>query len=213
MLTDRGAAMKGTLWLGIALLAVAIAPCRAQQSAASNSTPAKSPDKPSAEVKPATTDPGYIIGADDIIIINVWKEPELSRTVPVRPDGKISLPLLDDVQASGYTPVQLGLFLTEKLKKFIAEPQVTVMVSTINSRKIHLVGEVGRTGTITMLPDMTALQAVASSSPTQFANLKKIYILRWENGVQKKIPFNYKEVIKGNQPDIALKPGDTIVVP
>lgn len=207
--------MKRTILLGMLLLALAILPCQAQQPAAPQTASGKAPDNGNAEIKPATTDPGYIIGADDVIIINVWKEPELSRTVPVRPDGKISLPLLNDVQASGYTPVQLGMFLTEKLKKFIAEPQVTVMVATINSRKIHMVGEVARAGTYPMLPDMTVLQALAGSGFTQFANTKKIYILRLENGVQKKYLFNYNKVIKGDNPEqnILLKPGDTIVVP
>ncbi len=206
--------MKRMIQMGMLLLALAVMPGQAQQSSTSSDA-GKAPDNGNPEIKPATTDPGYVIGAEDMIIINVWKEPELTRTVPVRPDGKISLPLLNDVQAAGYTPVQLGMFLTEKLKKFIAEPQVTVIVQAINSRKIHMVGEVSRAGTYPMLPDMTVLQALAGAGFSQFANLKKIYVLRWENGVQKKYPFNYKEVIKGNNPEqnIKLMPGDTIVVP
>ena len=168
------------------------------------------------ETRPATDDPAYVIGADDVLIVSVWKEAELTHTVPVRPDGKISLPLLNDVQAAGYTPVQLGMLITERLRKFVSDPQVTVMVSTINSRRIYLVGEVGRAGAFPMLPNMTVLQALSSAGGfTQFADSKRIYVLRDENGVQKKYMFNYKEVIKGKKPEqnIVLKPGDTIVVP
>jgi len=166
--------------------------------------------------KSATSDPGFIIGPEDILAINVWKEAELSRTVPVRPDGMISLPLINDVKAAGLTPIQLSTAIAEKLRKFITDPQVTVIVQTINSLKIHIMGEVGRAGTFPMLPDMTVLQALSGAGGfTQYANTKKIYILRQENGKQIKIPFNYKEVIQGKKPEqnILLKSGDTIVVP
>lgn len=169
-----------------------------------------------APVKPATVDPGYVIGATDVITVNVWKEGELTRTLVVRPDGMISLPLLNDVKAEGMTPNQLALLLTEKLRKYVNEPQVTVIVMTINSRIIHLVGEVNRAGTFPMLPNMTVLMALSGAGGfTQFANTKKIYVLRMEDGKQKKFNFNYKEVIKGNRAheNILLKPGDTIVVP
>ena len=157
---------------------------------------------------------GFVIGAEDVLIISVWKEPELTKTLPVRPDGKITLPLINDVQAAGLTPMQLGLSITEKLRKFINEPQVTVMVQSINSRRIHIVGQINRQGTFPMLPDMTVMQALASAGGfTQFANSKKIYIFRMEDGKQNKIPFNYNEVLKGNKLDVLLKPNDTIVVP
>ena len=165
---------------------------------------------------PATTDPAYLIGEDDLLDISVWKEAEVSRSVPVRPDGKISLPLIQDVQASGLTPMQLATSITEKLRKYIADPQVTVIVTAINSRRIFIVGEVGRAGAYPMLPNMTVLQALSSAgSFTQFANLKGIYVLRLENGKQVKFAFNYKDVIKGEriEQNIMLKPGDTIVVP
>jgi polysaccharide export outer membrane protein len=170
------------------------------------------------DAKPAaaTVDPGYVIGEEDVLNISVWKEPEVTRTVPVRPDGKISLPLVNDVQAAGLTPMQLAMVITEKLRKFITEPQVTVIVTAINSRRIYLVGEVARAGAFPMLPNMTVLQALSSAGGfTQFANLKGIYVLRLENGKQVKMPFNYKEVLKGNRPEqnVILKPGDTIVVP
>lgn len=161
-------------------------------------------------------DPNYVIGAEDVLDINVWKEPDVSRTVPVRPDGKISLPLLNDVQAAGLKPTELAAQLTEKLKKFLTDPQVTVIVTTINSRRIYITGEVNRGGAYPMLPNMTVLQALAGAGGfTQFAKLKNIYVLRIEDGKQVKLPFNYRDVVKGNRAEqnIILKPGDTIVVP
>src|SRR6267154_601436 len=166
--------------------------------------------------KSATDDPNYLIGPDDELIISVWKEPEISRTVPVRPDGKISLALLNDVQASGRTPMQLGSDITERLKNFISEPQVTVIVARINSQRIFVVGEVPRTGSFTLLPNMTAVDAISSAGGfTPFAKRTKIYILRKENGKLISIPFNYKEVVKNrrSEQDVALKAGDRIVVP
>lgn len=201
------------LVMGLLLIAVAI-PARAQESTENQ----KSAKAAAAGVaaKPATEDPNYVIGAQDVLDISVWKEPEVSRTVPVRPDGKISLPLLNDVQAAGLTPLQLAAQLTDSLKKFVANPQVTVIVTTINSQRIYILGEVNRAGAYPLLPGMTVLQALSSGGGfTQFANLKKIYLLRLENGKQVKYPFNYKEVIGGKNSDqnILLKAGDTIVVP
>lgn len=172
-------------------------------------------DKASRPV-PATDDPGYVIGAEDVLNISVWKEGDISRTVPVRPDGKISLPLLNDVQATGLTPMQLAAVVTERLRKFVADPQVTVIVVTINSRRIYLVGEVNRAGAFTLLPNMTVLQALSTAGGfSQYADQKKIYVLRDENGKQIKYLFNYKEVLRGQKTEqnILLKPGDTIVVP
>lgn len=167
-------------------------------------------------VKSAAPDGSYIIGEEDVLNISVWKEGEITKTVPVRPDGKISLPLINDVQAAGLTPVQLGASITEKLRKFIADPQVTVIVAAINSRRIFIVGEVSRAGAFPMLPNMTVMQALSSAGGfSQFANLKEIYVLRNEDGKQSVIPFNYKEAIRGKRAEqnILLKPGDTIVVP
>jgi polysaccharide export outer membrane protein len=158
----------------------------------------------------------YKIGAQDVLRIDVWKESELTRTVPVRPDGKISLPLLNDVQAAGLTPSQLASVLTEGLKKFINAPQVTVTVSEINSRRVYVTGEVAHAGAFPLLPDMTVLQALSSSGGfSQFAKTKNIYVLRMEGGKQVKHPFNYKEVLAGRnqEQNIELQPGDVIVVP
>jgi polysaccharide export outer membrane protein len=168
------------------------------------------------QAKPATEDPSYIIGAEDVLNVNVWKENEISRSVPVRPDGKISLPLLNDVQAAGLTPQQLAASIREGLKKFMAEPEVTVIVTAVNSRRVYIMGEVTHPGAIPLLHGMTVLQALASAgSFTQFANIKGIYVLRNENGKQVKYPFNYKSVVKGQnqEQNMELKPGDTIVVP
>jgi polysaccharide export outer membrane protein len=164
----------------------------------------------------ATEDSTYVIGPEDQLDINVWREPEVSRVVPVRPDGKISLPLLNDVQVAGLTPMQLQAVITEGLKKFITGPQVTVIVIQINSRRIYVMGEIARPGAFPMLPNMTVLQALSTAGGfSQYAKLSAIYLLRTENGRQVTYPFNYKEVIRGQKPEqnIALKPGDTIVVP
>jgi polysaccharide export outer membrane protein len=162
------------------------------------------------------TDPAYKIGPQDVLRIDVWKEPEISRSVPVRPDGKITLPLLNDIQAAGLTPQQLAAKISEGLKKFITSPQVTVGVTEINSRRIFVNGEVARPGAFPLLPNMTVLQALSSAGGfTQFARLKNIYILRMENGTQVKHPFNYKEAVSGKRPEqnILLEGGDIIVVP
>jgi polysaccharide export outer membrane protein len=174
------------------------------------------PIAPVASSPVAANDPDYKIGPQDILTITVWKEPDVSREVPVRPDGKISLPLLNDVDAAGLTPMQLASSLTESLKKFISSPQVTVIVKEINSRRVYVIGEVVRAGTFPLLPKMTVLQIVSSCGGfTQFANPKKIYVLRTKDGKQTKIPFNYKEVVSGKNPEqnIELQPGDTVVVP
>jgi polysaccharide biosynthesis/export protein len=159
--------------------------------------------------------PSYVIGAEDMLLISVWKEPDLTTSLPVRPDGNISLPLLNDVAAAGSTPMQLAAAITERLKKYVADPRVTVIVTQINSQKVYATGEVLHTGAIQLLPGMTVLQALANAGFTQFANLKGIYVLRTENGKEDRIPVNYKKLIKGQNTNqnILLKPGDTIVVP
>ena len=162
-------------------------------------------------------DSAYKIGAQDIVRIDVWKEPEVSRSgLPVRPDGKISIPLLNDVQAAGLSPLELSNVISEGLKKFMNNPQVTVTVLDINSRRVFVTGEVSRPGAFSLLPNMTVLQALTTAGAfTQFARTKGIYVLRNEGGKQVKYPFNYKDVIKGNHPEqnIELRSGDTIVVP
>jgi polysaccharide export outer membrane protein len=190
-------------------------------TAAAQSTDSPSSQKPDAGGKtsvaaptPATTEQDYHIGPQDVVQIDVWKEPEVTRTIPVRPDGKISLPLLNDVQAAGLTAMQLAANIREGLTKYLNNPQVTVTVTQINSRRVFVSGEVVRSGALPLLPNMTVLQALSSSGGfTQFAKEKGIYILRNEHGKQVKHPYNYKDVLKGNKEDILLQPGDVIVVP
>ena len=161
-------------------------------------------------------DPNYVIGPQDVVDISVWKEPDLTRTIPVRPDGKISMPLLNDVQAAGLTPLQLAGQITNGLRKFVNEPQVTVIVTQINSQRVYILGEVSRAGAYPLLPQMTILQALSSAGGfTMFASVKGIYLLRVENGKQQKYPFNYKDALAGRhaEQNIPLKAGDTIVVP
>jgi polysaccharide biosynthesis/export protein len=196
------------LWAAL-VLAVAAVPTRAQDTKQQSTTETKAK-------APATADPNYVIGPQDVLDIDVWKEPELTRSVPVRPDGKISLALLNDVQAAGLTPIQLSEEITTKLKKFMTDPQVTVIVTQINSQRVYILGEMTRPGAYPLLPGMTVLQALSSAGGfTIFANSKKIYVLRNEGGKQEKLPFNYKEVVKGKNADqnIVLKAGDQIVVP
>jgi polysaccharide export outer membrane protein len=161
-------------------------------------------------------DTSYKIGPQDVLIIDVWKEEGLTRTVPVRPDGKITLPLLNDIQAVGLTPMELAGIISEQLKKYITSPQVTVSVTEINSRRVYVTGEVLKGGAYALLPHMTVLQALSSSGGfTQFARVKSIYVLRTDHGKQTKVPFNYKEAVNGKNPgqNIELLPGDVIVVP
>jgi polysaccharide biosynthesis/export protein len=166
--------------------------------------------------KAATDDPNYSIAPEDVLTIDVWKEPEISRTVPVRRDGKISLPLLDDLQAAGLTPTQLGAEIVEKLRATIVHPQVTVIVAQMSSLRIYILGQVTRGGAYPLVPDMTVMQALSIAGGfTAYANVKKIYVMRRENGASRIYPMNYKEVISGRktQQNIPLKAGDTIVVP
>ena len=177
---------------------------------------AAAPAKQAATTSQLPIDSDYKIGPQDVLRVDVWKEPDISRTIPVRPDGKISLPLLNDVQAAGQTSMQLAGTIRDGLTKYITNPQVTVTVTEINSRRVYCNGEVLKPGALSLLPNMTALQAISSCGGfTQFAKVKNIYILRIESGKQVQHPFNYKAVVKGQRPEdnILLQPGDVIVVP
>jgi polysaccharide export outer membrane protein len=157
----------------------------------------------------------YVIGADDSLQVTVWQEPSISGTFPVRPDGMISLVLVGDIQAAGLTPMHLAHDLTIKLKKFIQDPIVSVVVAAVRSQRVYLVGEVNHAGPIVLTPGMTPLQAIAEAGGLNpYTNGKHIYILRGPQGKQTKIPFNYKLALKGdNRQDVPLLSGDTIVVP
>ncbi len=204
----RKAVMASLLMVSSIALAQS-APAQAAVNPASDSNPNAQAAVPNA------MDSTYIIGPEDVLHVSVWKEADLTVTEPVRADGKISMPLLNDVQAAGLTPMQLADSLTEKLKKFVATPNVTIVVTAINSKKIYLIGEVGHAGAMSLTPNMTVMQALASAGINQFANTKKIYILRTENGKKQKYPVPYRKLIKGQEieHDYSLQPGDTIVVP
>ena len=180
-------------------------------------TPTVTPTQSSPQAAPAadTDSTRYVIGADDSLQITVWQEPSLSGTFPVRPDGMISLVLLGDIPAAGLTPMHLAHDITVKLKKFIQDPVVSVVVAAVNSQRIYLVGEVIKAGPIVLSPGMTPLQAIAQAGGlSPYTNGKHIYILRGPSGKQQKIPFNYRRALKGdNSQDVSLLPGDTIVVP
>jgi polysaccharide export outer membrane protein len=175
-------------------------------------------DKPSAP--PATAqahDNTYVIGNDDVLNINVWKEPDISKSVPVRSDGNISLPLAGEIMAAGRTPHQLEADIAGKLKNFISEPEVTVIVQEIKSQKFNILGMVNHAGEFPLTNSMTVLDAIALAGGFKdFAKQKSIYILR-ENpdGTKSHLDFNYKDVVKGknSQQNVRLQPRDTIVVP
>lgn len=156
----------------------------------------------------------YVIGAEDSLQVTVWKEPTLSGTIPVRPDGMISLVLVGDLRAAGLTPMALSADISQRLKKYIQDPVVTVVVLGVNSQRIFTVGELNKVGPIMLTPGMTPLQAIVTAGGlTPFASAKRIYILRNVGGKQQKIPFSYKQALKGDNQGISLIPGDTIVVP
>jgi polysaccharide export outer membrane protein len=156
----------------------------------------------------------YIIGVEDELQISVWREPELSTAVVVRPDGMITLPLVNDVKAVGLKTEELQNVLIDKLKSFVNEPQVTVIVRAIRSRKVYLVGEVGHQGTFALNGDMTALELLAAAGGVgPFAKADSIYILREMNGKKVRIPFHYKKAVAGKSENVTLQPGDLVVVP
>jgi polysaccharide export outer membrane protein len=159
----------------------------------------------------------FVIGNEDVITVDVWKEPEVSHQVAVRSDGKISLPLIGEVQASGKKPKELEAEIASGLRPFLSNPEVTVIVQAINSKKYSILGRVGRPGSFPLISSTTILDAIATSGGfTDFAKRKQIYVLRTTaDGHQQRIPFNYTEVIKGmhSEQNIMLQPRDTVVVP
>jgi polysaccharide export outer membrane protein len=201
--------------MGSLLIAAFFAP--ALISPAQDTLPsAQDATKPVAPRATVTTVPdSYVIGASDVIMVSVLKEPTLTSSLLVRPDGMISMPLLGEIKAEGKTPLQLADEITTKLKTFIQDPNVTIILTQMNSKKVYLIGEIGKTGPIELTPGMTLLQAIATGGGlTQYANPRKIYILRTEGGKPQKIPVQYKQALRGNASlNLTLNPGDTIVVP
>lgn len=172
--------------------------------------------KPPSETKIPPDSDSYVLGPEDVIQIQVWKEDTLSQQVLVRADGKISLPLLDDVQAAGFTPLKLKEILTEKFKKYVDSPLVTVIVREAKSNKIYVSGQVAKPGVYNLVEETSFLQLVPMVGGfTEWANQRKILLIRREKGKETRIIINYKKIISGEDltGNIILKPGDTIIVP
>ncbi len=183
-------------------------PTRRRAAQISNST------RPAPSGSPDNVPAAYRIGVDDQIQISVWREHDLSLSVVVRPDGMITLPLLNDISVVGMTPKELSDSLTEKLKPFVNEPQVTVSVQAIHSRKVYLIGNASRPGVFDLNDNKTAMELIAEAGGlSQFAKTNSIYILRTVNGSDTRIPFHYKDAVNGKSPDVLLMPGDKVVVP
>ena len=210
-------------WLAVLSAMVALS-AMAQEPKKTTDTPPGESVSASKGAQPASGQSGsqvdnktYVIGGNDVLDIDVWKEKEISRAIPVRPDGKISLPLIGEIQASGMTPLQLQDDITQRLKGFLANPEVTVIVADPRSHHFNMVGQVAKPGAYPLTESMTVLDGIVLAGGFRdFAKQTKIYVLRvMADGTRAKLPFNYKDAIKGKNPqnNIALKPGDTIVVP
>jgi polysaccharide export outer membrane protein len=200
-------------------LVLSMAVCLAPAVSAQQQAPAVAPSSASAPATApagATLPPGYVIGPDDVLTVVFWREKDMSADVTVRPDGKISLPLLNDIDAAGITPEQLRLNLEKAAGKLMSEPNASVSVKTINSRKVYITGNVMKPGTFPLTGEMTVLQVIALAGGLQeYADSKNIVILRKVDGREQSFKFNYKDVTKQKHPEqnIALKPGDTVIVP
>jgi polysaccharide export outer membrane protein len=190
----------------------------AQTSAGASAAPARAaaaapaPALPSGVAQP----PGYVIGPEDTLAVVYWREKDLSADVVVRPDGMISLPLLNDINAAGLTPEQLRVAITQGAAKFVEEPTVSVVVKGINSRKVFITGQVGKPGPYPLGGATTVLQLIATAGGVaEYADKKKIIVLRNDGGKQSTFAFNYEEVMKRKNlgQNIELKPGDTVIVP
>jgi polysaccharide biosynthesis/export protein len=212
--------MKSPLLIVLSLLAASLTSSSFCQQAAAFKNAGDS-QKPTAAqgsmaVSPAVPD-SYAIGKEDVLNISVWKEPDISRTVPVRPDGKITLPLLGEIQASGITPSKLQDNITQGLRAYVSNPAVTVIVQEVKSLKFNIVGEITKPGSYPLTEPMTVLDAIAVGGGLKdFAKGGRIYVLRANaDGSHSKIPFDYKNVIKGRKlsENVGLMPGDTVVVP
>ena len=202
--------------LALVLTCAVSATAQQQTAQGPKASPVASPGTaPTTGAPAAAVPPGYVIGVDDVLAVLFWREKDLSGDVVVRPDGKITLPLLNDVQAAGLTPEDLRAALTTAAAKYVAEPNVTVVVRQINSRRVFITGQIGKPGPYAVTPGLTVMQLIAlAGGLTEFADSKNIIIMRTENGKPLAYRFNYKEVLdrKKLQQNIELKPGDTVVV-
>jgi polysaccharide export outer membrane protein len=169
---------------------------------------------------PRPTDPavpaGYVIGTDDVLQVVFWKDKDMSAEARVRPDGRIALPLINEVQAAGLTPEELQKKITEESKKYMEDASITIVVREINSRRVFIVGEVAKAGPYALTSSMTVMQLISVAGGLRdYANSKNITIMRTTGGRQVSLKFNYKDVASGKnlQQNIELQPGDTVVVP
>jgi polysaccharide biosynthesis/export protein len=205
--------------LTLLLLLASVAAGAQSNSTARNNLRAGAPDIGHATSPTSTPQvpDEFVIGTGDVLAINVWKEPEISRVVPVRSDGRISLPLVGEVQASGKTARQLEDELHAKVKEFVSEPEVTVIVQEIKSQRFNILGMVSKPGSYTLTKPMRVIDAIALAGGFRdFAKQKDIYVLRRNaDGSETRLAFNYKDVIKGrsSQQNVPLESNDTIVVP
>jgi polysaccharide export outer membrane protein len=203
------------------LIAAVASPAFAQAAKPVPPTTAQSvPPAATAAAAPRTTDPvvppGYVIGTDDVLSIVYWKDKDMSADAQVRPDGRIALPLINEVQAAGLTPEQLREKITEESKKYMEDASITVVVRQINSRRAFITGEVNKPGPYPLTSATTVMQLISlAGGLREYANSKKIVIMRTVNGTPTSLPFNYKDVVAGKNltQNIELKPGDTVVVP
>jgi polysaccharide biosynthesis/export protein len=201
-------------WIVPASLQIAARPVQTQAPAPGNASP-PAPVKMDAPAG-VTAPSDYLIGPDDVLVIIFWREKDMSAEVAVRPDGRISLPLLNDVDAAGLTPEQLRATLTKMASRYIEEPTVAVVVKTINSRKVFITGQVSKPGPYPLMGPMTVLQLIAVAGGVQeYADAENIGIVRTVNGKSTRTRFNYKDVSRGKNlaQNIELKPGDQVIVP
>jgi polysaccharide biosynthesis/export protein len=183
---------------------------------AARSTPAEAPPPLTDRAARIVAEEGdYRIGTEDVLDISVWKAPELSRTVPVRPDGKVSLPLINDIQAAGLTPSALREELAKRLAEYVPSPEVAVIVREVHSAKVSVIGSVRNPGRYELKSAATVLELIALAQGfTDFANRDRIVVLRQKAGTQTRIPFNYRKIADGSEQDnFFVQPGDIIVVP
>jgi polysaccharide biosynthesis/export protein len=182
-----------------------------------NAAIAPPPSNGAAGTVTAALPASYVIGTDDVLAVVFWHDKDMSAdAVTVRPDGKISLPLLNDVHAAGYTPDQLRAVLVQAASKYVEEPNATVLVKEIHSRKVFITGNVSKPGIYPLSGEMNVLQLIAQAGGLlEYADAEKIVVMRSDNGLAKYLTFNYKDVLKRKniQQNVLLKPGDTIVVP
>ncbi len=198
-------------------LLFALVALAAGQEMASKDTKALRPVAENAPVpaaSPAAQDPKYVVGPSDVLRVSVWKEPDLTQTVVVRPDGYISMPLLGDLRVDGMSTAKIQDLLASKLSAFVLNPQVTVSVSEIHSKMVYITGEIGRPGAYPIVSPMTVLQLIAKAGGlTQFANRKSIVVLRNEGEKRTQFKLDYKQLVRGQGSDLGLQSGDTVVVP